>query len=398
MTEVAVIKNIENIITEFDFFINMNLIPYCELVIMVLGKKIIVRGKKTRTEKRTSSMISFKNDYSEGALPEIMEALVKTNLESTVGYGMDEYCLQASEKIKKRINRPDAEVHFLVGGTQANQTCISAFLRSYEAVIGVKTAHINVHETGAIEATGHKVVTVTGIDGKVTPQDIRAAVEYHSDEHMVKPKMVYVSDSTEIGTIYYKKELEEISACCKELGLYLYLDGARLGSALTAEGNDLTIEDIANLTDAFYIGGTKNGALFGEAVVLLNPELKREFRYSIKQHGGMLAKGRLLGIQFDCLFTDDLFFKAAAHANRMAMKLKKGLSDWGVEFMADSVTNQQFPIFTNEEIEALNREFLFEYNDKIDANRTAIRFCTSWATREEDIQMLIEKVKSIVRR
>lgn len=338
-------------------------------------------------------MISFKNDYSEGALPEIMETLIKTNLESTVGYGLDEYCASAAEKIKKRIRRPDAQVHFLVGGTQANQTCISAFLRTHEAVIGVKTAHINVHETGAIETTGHKVVVVEGVDGKVTPQDIRAAVDYHSDEHMVKPKMVYISDSTEIGTIYYKKEMEAISACCKELGLYLYLDGARLGSALTAEGNDLTIEDIAALTDAFYIGGTKNGALFGEAVVILNPELQREFRYVIKQHGGMLAKGRLLGIQFDCLFTDELFFKAGAHANSMAMKLKKGLADCGVEFMADSVTNQQFPIFTNAEIEILSKEFLFEYNDKVDENCTAIRFCTSWATKEEAVERLIAAVK-----
>jgi len=340
-------------------------------------------------------MISFKNDYSEGALPEIMEALVKSNLESTVGYGMDEYCAKAAEKIKKRINRPDAQVHFLVGGTQANQTCISAFLRSYEAVIGVKTAHINVHETGAIEATGHKVVVVEGVDGKVTPQEILAAVTYHEDEHMVKPKMVYISDSTEIGTIYYKKELEEISACCKELGLYLYLDGARLGSALTAEGNDLTIEDIAALTDAFYIGGTKNGALFGEAVVLLNPELKKEFRYSIKQHGGMLSKGRLLGIQFDTLFTDDLFFKAASHANQMAMKLKKGLADCGVTFLADSVTNQQFAIFTEEQTQVLNREFLFERFGKTEDGKNVIRFCTSWATKEENVEQLVSTVKAM---
>ncbi len=342
-------------------------------------------------------MISFKNDYSEGALPEILDALVKTNLEQTVGYGMDGYCTSATEKIKKRIGCPNAQVHFLVGGTQANQTCISAFLRPHEAVIGVKTAHINVHETGAIEATGHKVIAVNGTDGKITPQEIREAVEYHSDEHMVKPKMVYVSDSTEIGTIYLKQELVEISSCCKELGLYLYLDGARLGSALTAEGNDLTIEDIATLTDAFYIGGTKNGALFGEAVVLVNPELQTEFRYAIKQHGGMLAKGRLLGIQFERLFTDDLFFRAGEYANQMAMKLKKGLADCGVEFMADSVTNQQFPIFTKEEIEKLSREFLFEYNDKIDDNRVAIRFCTSWATKEEDVQKLIDAVKSMTK-
>lgn len=343
-------------------------------------------------------MISFKNDYSEGVLPEILEVLVKTNFEQTVGYGMDEYCVSAAEKIKKRIHCPEAQVHFLVGGTQANQTCISAFLRSHEAVIGVETAHINVHETGAIESTGHKVVAIPGVDGKLTPEGIRAAVEYHSDEHMVKPKMVYLSDSTEIGTIYYKTELEAISACCKELGLYLYLDGARLGSALTAEGNDLSIEDIAALTDAFYIGGTKNGALFGEAVVLLNPALQKEFRYAIKQHGGMLAKGRLLGIQFERLFTDDLFFKAGAHANAMAMKLKKGFAECGVEFLTNSVTNQQFPILTQEEIDILNREFLFEYNGKVEEGKYAIRFCTSWATKEEDVDYLIDTVKVAVKR
>lgn len=340
-------------------------------------------------------MISFKNDYSEGALPEILEVLIKTNSEQTVGYGLDEYCAMAAEKIKNKIGCPGAQVHFLVGGTQANQTCISAFLRSFEAVIGAETAHINVHETGAIEATGHKVIAVKGENGKVTPKDIWDAVAYHSDEHMVKPKMVYISDTTEIGTIYYKKELEAISACCKELGLYLYLDGARLGSALTAEGNDITLEDIARLTDAFYIGGTKNGALFGEAVVLVNPVLQQEFRYSIKQHGGMLAKGRLLGIQFDRLFTDDLFFKAGAHANRMAMKLKQGLTECGVQFLTDSVTNQQFPVFSEEEIAVISREFLFEYNGRAE-NKYVIRFCTSWATKEEDVEHLIETVKRAV--
>lgn len=343
-------------------------------------------------------MISFKNDYSEGALPQILEALIKTNQEQTVGYGMDEYCREAANRIKRRINAPDAMVHFLVGGTQTNQTCISAFLRPHEAVIGVETAHINVHETGAIETTGHKVIAVSGADGKITPEGIRKAVEHHCDEHMVKPKMVYISDSTEIGTIYCKKELEDIYACCKELGLYLYMDGARLGSALTADGNDVTIEDIAALTDAFTIGGTKNGALFGEAVVLINKELQSEFRYAIKQHGGMLAKGRLLGIQFQCLFTDELFFKAASHANSMAMKLKKGFADRGVKFLTDSVTNQQFPILTTEEIEALNREFLFEYNEKAEEDKFAIRFCTSWATREEDVDHLIDTIKHVVNR
>lgn len=343
-------------------------------------------------------MLSFKNDYSEGALPEIMDALVKTNLEQTVGYGLDEYCQRASEKIKVKIGQPKAAVHFLVGGTQTNQTCISAFLRPHEAVIGVETAHINVHETGAIETTGHKVLTVKGMDGKVTPKEIRETVAHHEDEHMVKPRMVYISNSTEIGTVYTKQELEAVSACCRELGLYLYLDGARLGSALTADGADLTLMDIAALTDAFYIGGTKNGALFGEAVVIVNPALQEDFRYAIKQHGGMLAKGRLLGIQFDCLFTNDLFFKAGRHANEMAANLKKGLEECGVTFLTDSVTNQQFPVFTEEEIKVLEQQVLFERSERLDEKWCAIRFCTSWATKEEDVQKLIELVKQVARR
>lgn len=340
-------------------------------------------------------MISFRNDYSEGALPEIMQVLHETNFDQTVGYGLDEWCDKARAKIKDAIACPSADVHFLVGGTQANQTCISAFLRSHEAVIAVETGHINVHETGAIETTGHKVLTVMGKDGKVTAAQIRCVVEAHTDEHMVKPKMVYISDSTEIGTIYTLQELEEISVCCKELGLYLYLDGARLGSALTAEGNDVTLSDLPRLTDAFYIGGTKNGALFGEAVVLVNPALKEDFRYLIKQHGGMLAKGRLLGIQFATLFTDDLFLRAAKHANECAAKLKKGLVECGVTFMADSVTNQQFPIFTEAQITKLAEEFMFERWANVDADHAAIRFCTSWATKEEQIDMLIQAVKSL---
>jgi len=340
-------------------------------------------------------MLSFKNDYSEGALPEIMQAMMETNLNQTVGYGCDEICAEARELIKKRIGCATADVHFLVGGTQANATCIDAFLRPHEAVIGVGTAHINVHETGAIEATGHKVLTVAGVDGKITAEEIRTVVAGHPDEHMVKPKMVYISNATEIGTIYTKKELEELSSCCKELGLYFYMDGARLGSALTAEGNDVTIEDLPRLCDAFYIGGTKNGALFGEAVVLVNDALKPDFRYAIKQNGGMLAKGRLLGIQFQKLFTDDLFFKAAAHANCCAMKLKRGLEALGIRFLVDSVTNQQFPIFTEEEIKALEQECLFERNEQISENECAIRFCTSWATKEESIDAVLELVKQV---
>jgi len=340
-------------------------------------------------------MLSFKNDYSEGALPEIMQAMMETNFTQTVGYGCDEICAEARELIKKRIGCATADVHFLVGGTQANATCIDAFLRPHEAVIGVGTAHINVHETGAIEATGHKVLTVKGTDGKITAEEIRAVVAGHPDEHMVKPKMVYISNATEIGTIYTKKEVEEISACCKELGLYFYMDGARLGSALTAEGNDLTIEDLPKLCDAFYIGGTKNGALFGEAVVIVKEELKTDFRYAIKQNGGMLAKGRLLGIQFRELFTNDLFFRAAEHANACAMKLKRGFKEAGVGFLVDSVTNQQFPIFTEEEIAKLETVCLFERNEQISENECAVRFCTSWATTKESVDEVISIVKSL---
>ncbi len=340
-------------------------------------------------------MISFKNDYSEGALPEIMEALARTNFDQTVGYGMDEWCEAARSKIKSAIGESRADVHFLVGGTQANQTCIAAFLRSFEAVIGVESAHINVHETGAIEAVGHKVLTAKGTEGKITTAEIHDICALHTDEHMVMPKMVYISNSTEIGTIYTLKELKEISECCKELGLYLYLDGARLASALTAEGNDVTLKDIAKLTDAFYIGGTKNGALFGEAVVITNPTLKSDFRYSIKQHGGMLAKGRLLGIQFNTLFSEDLYFKAARHANECAMRLKKALLDEGIKFFINSPTNQQFPIFTEAQISKLEKKVLFERWEKVDENHSAIRLCTSWATKQESINEFISIIESI---
>jgi threonine aldolase len=233
------------------------------------------------------------------------------------------------------------------------------------------------------------------MDGKVTADEIRAVVAGHPDEHMVKPKMVYISNATEIGTIYSKKEVEEISACCKELGLYFYMDGARLGSALMAEGNDLTIEDLPKLCDAFYIGGTKNGALFGEAVVIVNDALKTDFRYAIKQNGGMLAKGRLLGIQFKELFTNDLFFRAAAHANHCAMMLKRGFAEAGVRFYVDSVTNQQFPVFTEEEIAELSKVCLFERNEKISETECAIRFCTSWATKEESVEEIVSIVKNL---
>ncbi len=342
-------------------------------------------------------MYSFRNDYSEGCLPEIMEAMVKTNLEQTVGYGMDYHCENAVALIRKAIGRPDADVHFLVGGTQANRTAITAFLRPHHAAIAADTGHIAVHETGAIEASGHKVLTAISPNGKLTTADVERIVELHPDEHMVKPKLVYISDSTEVGTIYTKKELEALRAVCDKLGLWLYLDGARLGSALTCKENDLTLEDLAKLTDAFYIGATKNGGIMGEAMVILNPQLKEDFRYHIKQNGGLLAKGRMLGIQFEELFTGDLFFKAAAHANAMAQKLQGCFDRCGIPMVAPSPTNQLFPILPNPLVEKLEKLYDFQVWAKEDDTHTSIRLVTSWATPEEQVDAFIKDFEALVK-
>ncbi|ABR36265.1 threonine aldolase family protein [Clostridium beijerinckii] len=335
-------------------------------------------------------MYSFKNDYSEGAHSRILNALVETNLEQTDGYGTDQYTERSVNLLKKKIDREDVDIHLLVGGTQVNLTAISAFLRPHQAAIGADTSHINCHETGAIEATGHKVITMKTNDGKLTPNLIQNVVDSHSDEHMVQPKLVYISNSTELGTLYTKAELIDLHDCCKRNKLLLYLDGARLGSALVAEENDLTLADIAKLVDAFYIGGTKSGALFGEALVICNDELKEDFRYFIKQKGGLLAKGRLLGIQFEELFKDDLYFELAKHANKMALMLKGAIVDEGYKFLTESFTNQQFPIFPNNLIEKLSEKYSFNIERVIDSNYTAIRLVTSWATKEEIVLEFIE--------
>ncbi len=337
-------------------------------------------------------MIFFKNDYSEGALPEVLDALQKTNLVPTAGYGLDPFCEEAAEKLKARFACPDADVHFLVGGTQANYTCISAFLRPWEAVIAADTGHIACHETGAVEARGHKVCTAHTEDGKLTPDMVRAVFAENQTwnlEHMVYPKMVYVSNSTELGTIYSKAELTALRAVCDELGLYLYLDGARLASALTCETNDLQPEDLPKVCDAFYVGGTKNGLLFGEAVVLVNDALKPYFRNMIKQCGGMLSKGRLLGVQFGVYFENDLWLDAARHANRMIALLKNGIAEKGYRFFADSPTNQVFPIFPDALVEKLAEDFAFEYQAVLPGGETAIRLVTSWATRKEDVDTFL---------
>jgi threonine aldolase len=344
--------------------------------------------------KGNMKMYSFKNDYSELAHQDVMDLMIKTLSEQNNGYGLDVHTEKAKMLIKKYLT-PNVDIHLLVGGTSANKIVISHLLKPYQAVISVATGHINVHETGAIEACGHKVLTVKGADGKITPQEIAEVCRVHSDEHMVMPKMVYLSDSTEIGTIYTKKELAAISKACKDLGLYLYLDGARLGVALTAKENDLTLDDIARLTDTFYIGGTKNGALIGEAVVIVNPDLKDDFRFSIKQNGGLLAKGFLTGIQFEALFTDNLFFRLAQHANDAARILKEGLKAINVKFASDSPTNQQFIILDNDIIAELEKHYLFEIWEK-QQNRSSIRLVTSWATDMNEIPRFIAFVKGLL--
>ena len=341
-------------------------------------------------------MYSFKNDYSEGCHPRILEALTRTNLEQTVGYGLDPYCEEAAGLIRQATACPEAAIHFLVGGTQTNQTALAAFLRPHQCALAADTGHINVHETGAIEATGHKVVTLPHQNGKLTPDMIRAMVAAHPDEHMVKPGLAYISHSTELGTVYTRAELEALSACCRELGLYLYLDGARLASALAAEASDLTLPDLARLCDAFYIGGTKCGALFGEALVIIREELKTDFRYLLKQRGGMLAKGRLLGVQFAELFRDGLYLEVGRHATGLAQQLQAGLTTLGLELLVFSPTNQIFPIVPTAILDRLSQFCRYEVNRKVDDQRTAIRLVTSWATREEDVTSFLAELKAIL--
>lgn len=340
-------------------------------------------------------MYSFRNDYSEGAHPRILDALVASNLEQTTGYGEDYYTQKAVELLKEKIGRDDVAIHLLTGGTQTNLTAISAFLRPHEAVIAADTGHIFVHETGAIEATGHKIISVEVSEGKLSPVHIEAVLEEHTDEHMVKPKMVYISNSTEVGSIYKKQELEALSEFCKEKNLLLYLDGARIGSALTSKENDMTLADIGRLTDAFYVGGTKNGTFIGEALVICKEDLKEDFRFHIKQKGAMLAKGRFLGIQFMELFRDNLYFEIAEHANEMAELLKAGIIEAGYSFITESHSNQLFPIFPNKLIEKLKENYDFSICQKVDEASSAIRFVTSWATQKEAVLSLIEEIGSL---
>lgn len=344
-------------------------------------------------------MILFQCDYNEGAHPRIMERLLATNMEQTVGYGEDGYCAVAADKIRKACGNEKLAVHFLVGGTQTNMTVIDAVLRPHQGVLCAVSGHINVHETGAAESCGHKVLGLASADGKITAEQVEQAYLAHvnddSFEHMVQPGMVYISNPTELGTVYKKQELIELSRVCRRHGLYLFLDGARLGYGLAAAENDLTLADIAGLCDVFYIGGTKIGALFGEAVVIGNEELARDFRYLIKQKGGMLAKGRLLGIQFDTLFTDGLYEEISAHAIAMADKLRAAFEEKGYPYLVPNGTNQIFPIIPDAELEILGQDFGYCYQQRVDETHSAVRFCTSWATREENVDALIRAVRKL---
>lgn len=338
-------------------------------------------------------MLYFVNDYCEGAHEEILKRLVETNMEKLDGYGMDPYCESAREKIRRACECPGADVSFLVGGTQTNAVVIGSMLRRYEGVIAAVTGHVSLHEAGAIEYTGHKVLEIPGKDGKIEADVLRQYLEtFYQDgnhEHMVFPGMVYVSHPTEYGTLYTKSELEEISEICKSYELPLFLDGARLGYGLVSEGSDLTLADIARLTSVFYIGGTKVGALCGEAVVFPDGAPKH-FLTMTKQQGALLAKGRLLGIQFDTLFTDDLYLKISENAIQTAQVLRQALKEKGYRFYAESPTNQIFVVLDNQQKERLEKEVAFSFWEKEDENHTVVRFATSWATKMEDVKALIE--------
>ena len=340
--------------------------------------------------------ISFKNDYSEGCHPSILEALTHLNFEQQNGYGLDAYSKNVTQLIRNKINDQKAEVHLVSGGTQANLIVISAFLRPYESVIAAETGHIFTNETGAIEATGHKVHGIPTENGKLTPEHLQQVLDLHTNiPHQVKPKLVYVSNSTEVGTIYSKQELADLSAFCKSHQLYLFMDGARLGHALTAETNDLVMEDLSKYCDAFYIGGTKNGALLGEAIVICNEDLQPDFGFHLKQKGALLAKGRLLAIQFQELLKDDLYFDLARNANEKAMKIKKAFEDKGCTFLTETFTNQIFPILSQKQIEKLADKFDFYVWKKIDEEHSAIRIITSWATTDEITQLFVKEIEEL---
>ena len=335
-------------------------------------------------------MLMFRNDYSYGAHPKVLEALCKTNLEGNIGYGDDAYTDRAKALIRELCACPEAMVEFLIGGTQTNVTACAFLLKPWEAVISPSTGHLNGHEVGAFEATGHKILPVeVGSDGKIFPEMLPPLLERHQDPHLTKPALVYISNATENGTVYTKAELTALYEFCRANGLFLFVDGARLGAALTSTENDLSLAEFAHLTDAFYIGGTKNGALMGEAMVLTDPDLQPHFFRAMKQRGAVLAKGFLLGAQFEALLEDGLYWDLARHSNAMAGRLRAGLEEKGIDFLVDSPTNQLFPIFAKEQLPRLEELCSFEVWEDVDETRTAVRFVTSFATSPEDVDGLL---------
>ena len=344
-------------------------------------------------------MIYFNSDYLEGAHPEIMKRLAETNMVQTVGYGEDEYCASARARIRAACDAPDADIHFFSGGTQANTTVIAAILRPWQGVLSAASGHINCHEAGAIEATGHKVIALPTDDGKITARQIEDYVHWHrtdpSSDFIVQPGMVYISYPTEFGTLYTKRELVELASVCRWYNIPLYIDGARLGYGLMSPKCDITLPELAQLCDVFYIGGTKVGALFGEAAVFTKHNMPRYFSTIAKQHGALLAKGRLLGLQFDTLFTDDLYFRISKHAINMAMQIRDAFDARGLQFYLHSPTNLQFLIMENKAVRALQQKIAFHTWGKVDEEHSVARFATSWSTTQEDVDALIDAIKTL---
>ena len=344
-------------------------------------------------------MIRFNCDYQEGAHPRILQKLMETNYVQSPGYGEDDFCAEAREIIRKKCAAPNADVHFLVGGTQTNLIFMSAALRAHQGSISVETGHVAVHESGAVEATGHKVITLPGKDGKLIAGEVSEYCRLHfsdeAHEHMVMPKVVYISNPTELGTLYTRNELQALRGVCDRWNLYLYMDGARLGYGLASPENELDLPFIAEMCDAFYIGGTKQGMLFGEALVITRDALKEDFRYIVKQKGAMFAKGRLLGLQFTELLKDDLYMEMSRHAIDLAMKLKQAFIDKGYPFLMESPTNQQFPILPDAHLAVLKKKYSYSYMQRMDAEHSAVRFCTSWGTQPENVDALIADIQAL---
>lgn len=340
-------------------------------------------------------MYSFLNDYSETAHPQVLKAIFDTNMEQCLGYGTDEHCARAAAYMKAKMKNDDVAIHFIPGGTQTNILAAAAFLRPHHAIISAETGHIHCHECASIEETGHKILAEVTPDGKLTVEHLEHAVKLNSEEHTPKPKMVYVSNSTELGTCYNKAELQKLYDYCKKHNIIFFIDGARMGSALAC--TDLTFEDYPKLCDAFYVGGTKNGAFMGEAMVIVKDELKEDFRMHMKQRGAMLAKGKVLGVQFEELFREDLFMELARHANSCMDILRNGIKDLGYEFLCDSPSNQIFPIFPFEILEKIKEKYMVLDYMMMDDGKECVRMVTSWATDKTQCENFVEDLKSFTK-